>query len=1027
MKSKFTKFKQLALAMAFLFLSGMTYAQTTVTKTFSSSDNWTVPAGVTSITIECIGGGGAGGHVQGSGLYFRCAGGGGGGAYAKSTVSVTPGTSLSVTVGQGGHAWSTDGNQVHGGDSYVMSGSTVLVKAVGGKTVKGKNNESGAAGGQYTECIGTTRYSGGNGGNGHHITPDLDRPGGGGGAAGSGGNGKNGGEMTGGAATANYGGKGGDAIKQGSDNIWNITGIGQGNTGGNYGGGGSGSKCSGWGGEDGGEGAKGYVVITYTDTILKVDNMTAEICSGATFDVTPTGSIPVGTTYSWSAPSAISGISGLAASSGVSTVSGTLTSTNTTNTNVVYNVTANGGGKTATFTVTVTVKGIITSGSIQANIISCTPGDTNKSFTTATAATGTGTYSWEISTNGTTDWTLIPEATTENYTPSYAGNSGLRYYRRIYNSACQNLPSNILTVQYPGTVYAGKVKSADPKKYCYGSAVTAATLDTSAVFVQSGASVTFQWQESTDGGTTWTDISGATAHYYNVNITSLTSDISYRYTIRLAGCDSIPANQWDFSTYALPVINSLTPSDTCPGLTSYDITADITAVDGTVTTYTWTDSAATSATNPATITPSLPNCGTTYIYSLTVTDDNGCTSEAKSGSFKIATEPTPTFITETMGDFISASCKYKIPNLKDTLEKAFKHDCSFINTYSQDSLAGNYMALNVTAPVTATITTVCGNTFKPTVNVKSDGGPALTYADVEFDDKNDTITLYYGICDTLYYVKTPDYDVTSSSPYAKSDLTLTNDAPYGGAVNEGTILGRISGGEYTITWKLTSPCGNYIEFPKKYVVMYPPCGNGITVTDADGNTYETVRIGCECWTKPNLKTKTGVKDTSYVYQNDPVNEDKFGRLYTWYSAVGITKDGSVADIDTTTDPKSGIKYIQGICPTGWAIPTAAAYSNMVAAAGGVNNIKSSDATTWLSGHAGTDAAGFTAVGAGYHVDHDYYFYDLLGETFFWTCEGDPITKKGTCCSITHICPELLIKTVETGMANSIRCVKRDNK
>lgn len=1013
MKSKFTKFKQSALAMAFLFFSGMVFGQdVTLTQSFTSNGSWTVPAGVTEITIECIGGGGAGGYVHGSGFYFEASAGGGGGAYAKKVVSVSGGQTVNVVVGAGGYAWATSGNQVDGGDSYATVGGTIVVRAAGGKTVKGENTTSGAAGGAYTNCIGDTKYSGGNGGGSETHKLGLQEPGGGGGAAGSTGSGYNGGKGSAGAERPNYGGKGGEPKAV----------IGKGRTGGNYGGGGSGAECTGWGGEYGGDGASGYVIITYiAPPELKVDDMTDEICSGSTFSITPTGIIPAGTTYSWSAPS-VTGITGTAAGSGASLVSGTLTNTTVNDINVVYNVTATDGSNTDDFTVTVTVKGIITPGSITANIISCNAGDTSKIFSSATDATGNGKYLWMKSTDNTT-WTAIENATSSTYTPIYMGNTGLTYYKRTFYSDCESVESNVLTLQYPGTVNPGQVKSADPKKYCYGSAVTA-TLDTSAVFVQSGASVTFQWQESTDGGATWTDISGATAHDYTVNITSLTSDISYRYTIRLAGCDSIPANQWNFSTYALPVINSLTPHDTCPGVTEYYITADITIGDGAITTYYWDGSSTGSPYDTDTITAS--NCGEIYDYSLIVEDVNGCKSESKSGSFTSPVEPTPTFITETMGDFKSSTCEYTIPDLQDTLEKAFKHDCNFIKSYSQNPTAGTAMANNATVPVTATIETYCGNTYTPSVNVKSDI-PGITAADIEFDDKNDTITLYYGICDTLYYVKTPDYDVTSSSLYAKSDLTLTNDAPYGGTVNEGTILGRISGGEYTITWKLTSPCGNYIEFPKKYVVMYPPCGNGITVTDADGNTYETVRIGCECWTKPNLKTKTGVKDTSYVYQNDPVNEDKFGRLYTWYSAVGITKDGSAADIDTTTDPKSGIKYIQGICPTGWAIPTAAAYSNMVAAAGGVNNIKSSDATTWLSGHAGTDAAGFTAVGAGYHVDHDYYFYDLLGETFFWTCEGDPITKKGTCCSITHICPELLIKTVETGMANSIRCVKRDNK
>lgn len=822
MKSKFTKFKQLALVMAFLLIAGMTFAQSTImTKSFTASDTWTVPDNVTELTIECVGGGGAGGYVHGSGFYFEASAGGGGGAYAKKVnVGVTPGQKVTVTVGAGGYAWATSGNQIDGGDTYVTIGGSIVVKAAGGKTVKGQNTTTGAAGGSTSNCVGDVKYPGGNGGGSTTHAWGFQKPGGGGGAAGSGGNGNNGSQGSGGAARANYGGNGANPKIL----------IGQGNKGGNYGGGGSGAECTGWGDEYGGEGADGYVIITYDDTPkLIVDDMTDMICSGESFNVIPTGTIPDGTTYSWSAPS-VTGITGTTSGTDASNISGTLTNETTADIDVVYDVTA--------------------------------------------------------------------------------------------------------------------------KKIL--------------------------------GSSTITDI-------FTVTVT----------------------------VHALPVINSLTPSDTCPNKTFYTIIPDITSTSS-IASYAWT-----GTTNGDTIvTSATPNCGLTHNYSLQVVDKNGCVSAKVDSSFTVAT-PYYTPIVSVDAIFNSAACEYSIPDLEDTVKKAFKSACSFIDIYKQDSIPGTIVAANTTTPVPVHVTTICATNEDITINVISSPQPGLSATDVEFDDKNDTITLYYGVCDTLYYVNTPTYSATSSSAYSTSDFILSNDKA---GVNEGTtLLGRISGGEYTITWKLTSPCGNYIEFPKKYVVMYPPCGNGITVTDADGNTYETVRIGCECWTKPNLKTKTGVKDTCYVYQNDPVNEDKFGRLYTWYSAVGITKDGSAADIDTTTDPKSGIKYIQGICPTGWAIPTAAAYSNMVAAAGGVNNIKSSDATTWLSGHAGTDAAGFTAVGAGYHVDHDYYFYDLLGETFFWTCEGDPITKKGTCCSITHICPELLIKTVETGMANSIRCVKRDNK
>ncbi|MEN9303538.1 MAG: hypothetical protein RL264_1967, partial [Bacteroidota bacterium] len=90
-----------------------------------------------------------------------------------------------------------------------------------------------------------------------------------------------------------------------------------------------------------------------------INNITTIICSGAAFSVTPTngtnGSVPSGTTYSWAAPS-VPGITGTAAGTNASSISGTLTNTTNAPITVSYTVTPVAGSCTgATFTVSVTV------------------------------------------------------------------------------------------------------------------------------------------------------------------------------------------------------------------------------------------------------------------------------------------------------------------------------------------------------------------------------------------------------------------------------------------------------------------------------------------------------------------------------------------------------------------------------------------------------------------------------------------------------------------------------------------------
>jgi hypothetical protein len=93
---------------------------------FTSSGTFTIPTGKTTIKITVVGGGGGGA----TGQEFRgCSGGGGGGTSMKYFTSVTPGNTLSVTIGAGGTAGGGTG-----GTSSVASGtqSITTIQATGG-------------------------------------------------------------------------------------------------------------------------------------------------------------------------------------------------------------------------------------------------------------------------------------------------------------------------------------------------------------------------------------------------------------------------------------------------------------------------------------------------------------------------------------------------------------------------------------------------------------------------------------------------------------------------------------------------------------------------------------------------------------------------------------------------------------------------------------------------------------------------------------------------------------------------------
>ncbi len=136
---------------------------------------WTVPAGVTSILIECRGAGGGGlsaamtGPPNNTDRYFQGAG-GGGGEYALKLVTVVPGEELAIYIGEGGGPcqWNVT-TPNNGGISKVDRTSTypdtTLCSADGGRGAARSINPSpygtqvAGTGGGTTSYVSETNFS----------------------------------------------------------------------------------------------------------------------------------------------------------------------------------------------------------------------------------------------------------------------------------------------------------------------------------------------------------------------------------------------------------------------------------------------------------------------------------------------------------------------------------------------------------------------------------------------------------------------------------------------------------------------------------------------------------------------------------------------------------------------------------------------------------------------------------------------------------------------------------------------------
>jgi len=217
----------------FVFCNASKGQTTEKTETFYTSDSFTVPAGVTSIIVECWGAGGAGG---GSTSNMKGGSGGGGGGYTTAILSVTPGQSIPYVVGVGGAGRIS----LKGDDGTGSSFKTFT--ASGGKGGKADKGDGGAGGIGENGIVNLAGIQG-----------DKDKK-----EGGNGGDGANGG--TGGLGHENANGHDGNIA----------------------GGGGGGGNASPGNNNDvaGGNGATGRVSVTYLKSITSIIN-TFTICTAS--------------------------------------------------------------------------------------------------------------------------------------------------------------------------------------------------------------------------------------------------------------------------------------------------------------------------------------------------------------------------------------------------------------------------------------------------------------------------------------------------------------------------------------------------------------------------------------------------------------------------------------------------------------------------------------------------------------------------------------------------------------------------
>lgn len=246
------------------------------------------------------------------------------------------------------------------------------------------------------------------------------------------------------------------------------------------------------------------------------------------------------------------------------------------------------------------------------------------SGTISVATTGTGlTYQWQISTNGGGAYSNLSNSAIYSGTSTNTlGITGATLsmnnylYKVIINGICTtpNMASSsaLLTVNIPAAITANPLHST----VCQGS-------NTSFTVATSGSSPLYQWQVSTDGGITYSNIAGANSA--TLNFSGVTNDLSlnrYRAVVTVTSCGSVISSGAILKVNPLPTVSlsAALLSQLYPGLT----TSLFTTSNPTGVIYSWKLNG--SVIPGATSSTLATNVNGLGKYKVTVTDINGCTN-----------------------------------------------------------------------------------------------------------------------------------------------------------------------------------------------------------------------------------------------------------------------------------------------------------------------------------------------------------------------------------------------------------------
>jgi uncharacterized protein (TIGR02145 family) len=214
-------------------------------------------------------------------------------------------------------------------------------------------------------------------------------------------------------------------------------------------------------------------------------------------------------------------------------------------------------------------------------------------------------------------------------------------------------------------------------------------------------------------------------------------------------------------------------------------------------------------------------------------------------------------------------------------------------------------------------------------------------------------------------------------------------------------------------------------------VYYTSKNEGFFIDERDNQKYQFTTIGDQAWMTENMNIGDTLNPGAFPTNNDTIekfayndaaaNLETYGGLYTWREMMQLPDSCEVSGCADLIETQH-----QGICPSGWHLPSQAEWQEMIdylggnpAGAGG--KLKETGTAHWTSPNTGsTNTSGFTALPGGKKAGG---FYLELGESAYFIITNEESAVRTYVYQLRFDSDQVNKVSVQKERAFSVRCIK----